>query len=399
MKRNFLEVILKTVERCNINCTYCYYFNGSDNSFEQRSPYISQNVIETMSDFLVQGCKDFNYEEIQIDLHGGEPMMQKKHHFDAMCSLLRKKISPYARLNFSIQTNAILIDSEWIMLFEKHKINVGISLDGPKIYNDKERLDKKGRGTYDRVKAGVQKLTEAHKQGKYNQSISALCVINPLHDVVKIFEHFVDELGIARLDFLLPDYTHDSFPEHLRETELSAKDYGKYLCDLFDTWSQRNSTEIVVRIIRSTMQVMYNYDSFMAGQGPQNDGSHLLTISSDGELYPDDTLRSAVPELFQRKDSTIYNTSLSNFLSNQSCAALNQAQSKIPALCHDCVWDRICCGGTLVNRFGLNNGFDNPSIMCDGLKDFYRQVMLYLLKHGSDRKKLFLNFSGIEAEV
>lgn len=36
-------VILKTVERCNINCTYCYYFNSKDQSYLNRKPYISIN--------------------------------------------------------------------------------------------------------------------------------------------------------------------------------------------------------------------------------------------------------------------------------------------------------------------------------------------------------------------
>jgi uncharacterized protein len=38
-------IILKTVERCNLNCKYCYFFNGGDESYKKHPAFISKNVI------------------------------------------------------------------------------------------------------------------------------------------------------------------------------------------------------------------------------------------------------------------------------------------------------------------------------------------------------------------
>ena len=34
----FVEVILKTAERCNLNCSYCYFFHGGDDSYKKHPP-------------------------------------------------------------------------------------------------------------------------------------------------------------------------------------------------------------------------------------------------------------------------------------------------------------------------------------------------------------------------
>ncbi len=48
-------VILKTIERCNINCTYCYYFNKADQSWRNRKPHISMEMIDKFNDLISQG--------------------------------------------------------------------------------------------------------------------------------------------------------------------------------------------------------------------------------------------------------------------------------------------------------------------------------------------------------
>ncbi|WP_333023784.1 radical SAM protein [Wolbachia endosymbiont of Pentidionis agamae] len=146
-------VILKTVERCNINCTYCYYFNKADQSWRNRRPYISEEIIDKFNDFISRGVNDLGITDLLVEFHGGEPLMQKKHSFVQMCTKIHSKAQQLNldSIQFVLQTNGILIDTEWIKIFKEYGIGVGISLDGTKNLNDTYRLDKKGNGTYDRV--------------------------------------------------------------------------------------------------------------------------------------------------------------------------------------------------------------------------------------------------------
>lgn len=55
MKPKKAGIILKTIERCNINCTYCYYFNKADQSWRNRKPHISMEMIDKFNDLISQG--------------------------------------------------------------------------------------------------------------------------------------------------------------------------------------------------------------------------------------------------------------------------------------------------------------------------------------------------------
>ena len=53
-----ISCVYKIVERCNINCTYCYFFYGGDESYKEHPPYASFDVTQAFADFLRQGCID-----------------------------------------------------------------------------------------------------------------------------------------------------------------------------------------------------------------------------------------------------------------------------------------------------------------------------------------------------
>ncbi|MEK7339485.1 MAG: hypothetical protein WBD50_04370 [Candidatus Rhabdochlamydia sp.] len=73
-----LEVILKTVERCNINCSYCYFFHGEDKSYKKHPPFISWVTIQNLTRFLIKGIREFQIKSIQIDFHGGDQLSKEK---------------------------------------------------------------------------------------------------------------------------------------------------------------------------------------------------------------------------------------------------------------------------------------------------------------------------------
>ena len=160
MEENLI-LILKTVERCNLNCKYCYFFNGGDESYKKHPPFISKSTIGDLIQFLKQGVEDLLLKHILVVFHGGEPLLQPIKQFEEICLMLLKELSPVVQLSFKVQTNATLISDEWIDIFSKYNVSVGISIDGPKEYNDVDRVDHKNRGSYDSVRQGIELLQQA----------------------------------------------------------------------------------------------------------------------------------------------------------------------------------------------------------------------------------------------
>ncbi|HEV2679407.1 MAG TPA: radical SAM protein, partial [Rhodanobacter sp.] len=174
---NTLQIILKVAERCNIACKYCYFFFGGDDSHKFNPAYIADETVDHLADFVADAVSRYQLDLVRIIIHGGEPLMLKKSR---MADLL-SKIEQAARgstLQFTIQTNAMLIDDDWVDLFEKHNVYVGVSVDGPREVNDTYRVDKRMRGTYDRTVDGLRKLFNAYEDGRIARP-GALCVVNP----------------------------------------------------------------------------------------------------------------------------------------------------------------------------------------------------------------------------
>ncbi len=377
-KWNSIEAVVKITERCNIDCTYCYVFNKGDDGFEFHPAYMGEEVVQQLAAFLSDGARDSGAQEVIIDFHGGEPLMMKKRRFDRMCCTLIEKITPACRLKLNLQTNGMLVDSEWIKLFEKYQVGVGVSLDGPEQVNDAERIDHNGKGTHARAVAGIRLLQQAHVDGRI-RSVGLLSVAQQSGDAKAIYDHFVKELQVSSYNVLLPIDTHDSFePE-------SAGAYAKFLRDAFDVWAAGEAPRPNVRLFSDTIRFLNAGQAATAGWKKSHSSGHLiLTIASNGDIGPDDSLRTANKLLFGKHN--VATATLQAFLAAPEQRALFDAYKTLPEKCGECAWKNLCKGGSangrIVNRFSAAEGFKNPSVLCGVLQDFYSHIAATLLQNG-----------------
>lgn len=373
-----LEVVFKLAERCNINCTYCYMFNKGNEDYKDMPLYISDDTVAATGRFLLQGARDMGAEVVRFGFHGGEPLMIKKARFAKICETLLGILSPELKVEFGVQTNGTLIDDEWVGLFEKYAVDVGVSIDGPEDYNDRYRLDHRGRGTYADTVRGYRLLQQAHANGR-THGAGILSVINPDFDGRRIYRHFVDDLKATSFDFLLPIETHESFDFS------RSDDYGRFLCDVFDEWAKDDNPDVRVRIIRNAMYYFTGGADYVKArdQGMLHDWV-LMTIDTNGNIGPDDSLKPLCGDLFST--ASVTNTRLVDYLNSPTIADLTAAEHALPTDCRDCCWQNHCKGGGFYgrfsNRYSTARGFNNPTALCGALKLFYAHVAAYLLRTG-----------------
>jgi uncharacterized protein len=363
---NRLDVVVKVAERCNLACTYCYFFkDGSD--YKHHPSRMSMETWHQAVAFLKKGVRDCRVSVLKIVFHGGEPTLVGASAFDKMCEHLRMELSDLVALDIGIQTNGTLISPAWIRVFKKHAVAVGVSLDGPKEYNDLHRIDHKGNGSHEAVTAGISQLMAAANKGEL-EFPGALFVVNSEFDPKYIFRHLVDELGFKAFDALLPDKTEVLEPSR----------YGEFLAGLFDEWVERRDSDIYIRTFRALLDRFAGMGSYQFPLDPELDDFLALTISSDGGLRPDDVIPDS-----RWQDAHCSNAELRSFSNHPLYLDWIDAASRIPKECEGCCWANLCRGGHPWHRYAADGrGYDRRSVYCSGLKILYAHVCAFMLNNG-----------------
>lgn len=363
-----LEVILKITERCNLNCDYCYFFNAGDDSYKQHSAFISDDTVALVARRLREFSEASKLEGIAVHLHGGEPLLLPKARFDRVCQEIRSNLADIVDLSMTVQTNGMLIDREWIDLFNRHGVQVGISLDGAQVHNDAHRLDHRGRSSYDATIRGLS-LCQQH----LHHPPTVLAVIGEEFNPKEIYQHFREDLKVELLDFLLPDLNHDNFSG-------DAEAYGEFLIKVFDMMVE-DEESVRVRFIDHFLARIYGQGNFLFTDRRNDPDYLLITVSSDGGVGPDDTLRSTKYwSGYEYRD--LKSSSLGEVLQDPLFHDFEKFKRTPASSCADCCWRDVCGSGQPVHRYASNNGFDNPTVYCQGLDNFYTHVLKYLTSHG-----------------
>ena len=141
-------VILQPTPFCNIDCSYCYL--GSRTNTKRLTIETVRAVVRFLKEVSV-------YEPLTVCWHAGEPLVVPGSFYD---QAFAEFASCPIKLQQNIQTNGTLIDDEWCLLFKKWSVQIGVSVDGPKPIHDAHRVDRHGRGTFDRTMRGLSKLRE-----------------------------------------------------------------------------------------------------------------------------------------------------------------------------------------------------------------------------------------------
>jgi len=309
-----------------------------------------------------------------------------KPRFAEMCETLRGYERGF-RFNFGLQTNGVLVDDEWIELFERYQISAGVSLDGPPAVNDLHRLDLKGRSSYDRTVAGLRRMQEASSRGRIPYP-GLLSVINPFADGGATYRHFAHDLGIRRMSFLTPDYTWDS-----AVGEAVVRGVERFLLASLRAWLADKNPEIRVRVFSELLAAMMDPHAMEQVQTYRDDYRNIISVSSNGDLGPEDTLRTLDPR-FASMGLSVARNDLGDLIESDAWRAQADAATIRPDGCKDCGWWKICKAGRPINRFSKDRGFSNHSIYCAGLKDMYAESGAFLVRNGTPLSEIALRLAS-----
>jgi uncharacterized protein len=358
-----LAFVLKVVSRCNLNCTYCYVYNKGDATWRTRPVIMSDAVLEAAIARILDWCKRTGQSQVRLTFHGGEPLLAGRDRFDRWCERIRGRLQGTADVAFNVQTNGTLLDDKWAQLFLRNRIEVGVSVDGPDLVHDAVRVDRRGEGSHARVVRGIDAL-RAH-----SVPMGALAVVQFGKDSVAIHHH-ITSLGFPQVNYLLPDFTHDTVAE-IRD-KYGPTPCADYLIPIFDEWWTNDTMDVRIPLFLAVSRLVLGGRSNIDMVG--NEPFGFVFIEPDGAIEDLDALRVCRHGMA----GTGLNVFANDVSDLGSLSALHRAAMfdglDLPTGCADCPEKFTCAGGYLPHRWSTRSGFDNPSVWCDDLLQLFSHV-------------------------
>jgi len=361
---NFTTFILKVASRCNLDCSYCYMYKLADQSWVDQPNVMTSEIWQVSANKIASYAKKHQLSSVGIILHGGEPLLLGKQRTESILTDFHSALAKNGiKGSYGLQTNGTLLDENWIDLFHKFDVHIGISIDGDKDNHDKNRTYHSGQGSYSAVRKAID-LARSSPKGKDIFS-GVLSVINIESDPIMTLHSFLD-MGVKSIDFLFPDLNYESIPPG--KEDFNNTPFGDWLISIFDEYLKLNDPDISIRMFEVLMSLCLGYqqDIDMFGCTPIK----ILVIETNGDLNALDCLKASVQTYL---GANILNDDLECSTINHSELIKIQAggYQSLCSKCQECDNVSVCGGGYLPHRYSNLQQFDNPSIYC---ADIYKLI-------------------------
>lgn len=362
---------IHVTEDCNFRCNYCY----ADASAMGRkmTPETAQAVVERI-------LESYGRHEITIEFHGGEPLLA----MDAVSAAVEHAERLFKEMGrppctFLLQTNGSLVKSEHVDFFRRHRIAVGVSMDGPAPVHDRCRVFPGGRGTHRAVLRGIEKLQRGGIPG------GILAVIENPGEYIDVCRYILS-MGYTgfRLNHMVCQGRGGAATQTSAERSAAFAVGFLELADfLYDTHLGR--PELFLDIWPLNIMIFHLLSShrpFMCMRSPCGAGSHALGFDWRGGVYPCEQL-TAFEAL--RMGSVFDGATLHEMVGSSSAAqAMRSRRVENIEKCRCCAFRNFCGGGCTAEAYALHGALNHEDAQCL----FYRQVFEGLLWKLHDNPRL-----------
>ena len=264
---------LNIAHTCNLTCSYCFAGQGSYKGDTALMPY---ETGKAALDMLVRMSGP--RRNLEVDFFGGEPLLnwQTVKRLVAYGRSIEKEYRKNFR--FTLTTNGMLVDDDVIDFCNREMHNVVLSLDGRKEVHDRFRVDRAGRGSYDKIVPRFQEFVR--RRGDQNYYIRGTYTRHNL-DFLNDVKHMAD-LGFTQLS-MEPIVTAPDDPEALRPEDLPVlyEQYEQLAVEMLKRKREGKGFDFYHYLID-----LENGPCLYKRLGGCGSGTEYLAVTPSGELYP-----------------------------------------------------------------------------------------------------------------
>jgi uncharacterized protein len=335
-------LIVQPTPFCNINCSYCYLSHRS----EKRR--MTLDTVEAIAKFLRD--VPVSNPPLSICWHAGEPLVVPISFYERAFHCFALTPGTPA-VQHCFQTNATMINDDWCDLFKRWSVRVGVSIDGPRAIHDTYRVDRSGRGTFDRVMRGISKL----RQHEVPFNVLSVVTNESLNAADEIWE-FYRSNGISSVGFNTEEVEGDN-----KESSLKPSEHLTTFRNFMFRIAELQERDPTIRV-REFDDMRHHLTAAPTAEVKRSDNRPGATLNID----VDGNLTTFSPELLGQVHSrygrfawgNVHVDSWKHFAQN---AQFQRAHADIKAgveLCRErCPYFTVCGGGWPSNKLAEHDTF------------------------------------------
>ena len=342
--------------RCNMRCSYCYYLEKGKYSSHAKQTRMSFDLLEKLIRQYITASPG---PVVSFTWHGGEPTLAGLDFYQKVVELEQKYLPRGWEAWNNLQTNGLLLNDAWCRFLKQNRFDVGLSIDGSAAVHDRNRRDRGGNTTYDRVRKAAERLRNA------GILPDLLCTVNSasLEDPIAVYEG-LRALGTGWVQFI-PIVVR--FPDgSMAQESVTPEGYGDFLCRVFDAWVTQDLGRLDVQFFAETARVWAGGEASLCWMTPTC--GRVLIAEEDGSIYSCDHYVDPPHRI-----GSLQTGNLGKLANSSAQFAFGDAkQDTLTAQCRACPWLSACNGCCPKDRFAVSrDGEPGQSYLCQGLERFF----------------------------
>ena len=342
-------LVLQPTPFCNLDCSYCY-LPDRHSTARMRWPTLERAVERVLE-------SRFLGETLSVVWHAGEPLVLPVDWYEEAFERIAALNSRGIRIFHSIQTNGVLIDDRWIDLFHRHRVGVGLSLDGPARIHDTHRKTRSGAGTHHRVMRAVERLNASPLD------YHVICVLTAAAmDAADEMHEFFRGAGIHRVGFNVEEIEGPHTTSSLAGSEMVGA-YRSFLRRMLELSRSDGTPEI--REIAMARSLILDRD-FDPMTNQQTTPLRIVSVGVDGAIstFSPELLGNRNPAYGDFIFGNVASHGLDDVLVDDNFVAVHEeVQAGVKACREGCAYFMTCGGGAPANKVFETGRFDVTETM------------------------------------
>jgi uncharacterized protein len=192
-------LVVNVTNQCNLACTYCYEYGEDkivDTENGKQSKFMSEETARESVEFMLRESRES--PTAHMTFFGGETLLNFPVLKSTIAYARRRAAEVGKEVDFSLTTNATLLRPDVIEFLAENRVGVTISIDGPEEMQDKFRVFKNGKGSYDVAAPKIKALLARHRTRPVGARVT---LTRQTLDIRRVYRHLTDDMGFWEVGF------------------------------------------------------------------------------------------------------------------------------------------------------------------------------------------------------